>query len=1071
MLDVAREFFVSGGTLPLDSESYIERKADRQLLEDLSAGRYCYVLNSRQMGKSSLSVRTIARLGQRGVRTVFIDLTQIGGRNVQATQWYAGLTGEVGRSLGLSSQVLAYFKSHSDLSPMQRFFGAIREVVLKEIGEPLVIFIDEIDGTRNLPFDTDEFFAGIRECYNRRVQDEPSRRLTFCLLGVAVPNDLIRDSATTPFNIGERIPLQDFSLEDVRVFSRALGANGELLARRVHYWTNGQPFLTQSLCQEIALDTRIQSEEAVDLLVKRLFFGANSVDTNLNLADVANRVLNDPGHQGDPDKFRADLLSAYDLARRGGTIKDDEANRIPVVLKLSGLMRAEDARLVVRNRIYGHIFDKTWIQANMPGQELVRQRVSFRRGLLRGIVVAVVLGAVIGTLGLLATRARADALAAKSALDYELYVADMNGLKLFELSGDSTRMAAVLERTKHSAHRNFEWNFWLGRLHDSPEEYTLDYSAPGKLEQGLLSQDGREVCIEDQLLKTAFVVERRTNHVLGSAYLPYRSISATSVGILSFDRGDCPRPVIEIATGKVTSHIGVPGFRLMGVVNRDQADFVATAELSIADDAKRVIDVWDLKSGKMTFRLTPSTNQYVLLDISRDGRRIVYTEQTPDIPTKHSSMPPSLVVWDTVANREIDRCPFPNPTSFGTMSESGKLIAYWDEHHLAKIRDVDQRKEIYSTLGTGEDVPISISLAPDDKSMVCITSDGLASIREVPTGRLLAVKTNLWRMAPTNGHSQWVGSSSTVRILDLSRNGQGIIGSATKVSRDGLGSFRFTTDGSADVSRVSDPDLKPLPSINLPKGGVNLTYSGLWCMVEEPGKPSRIESIGGKTSSIELPFELQNFACGINPDLLIAMDSHRVFMGIAGHNHKIVWQKKFDPTLEGIWLSPDSTRLIGSTWDGQIGSLDPRTGQVIHWSEAHNLRLTALRFSRDGRHFVTGGADGRAIVWDSTTLKKIVELRGNAAQRIDCADISPDGRRVATCNVTGAWQIWDVATGAELTEIRASNLPLTSVVFSADGRKLITSGDDGIVRSWVGLDRNPTIRIPLPPGALKNVGL
>jgi len=165
MLDASREFFVSGGTLPLDSASYIERSADQELLRHLSAGRYCYVLSSRQMGKSSLCVRTTDRLNEGGIQTAFIDLSQIG-QNVQADQWYAGLTGEIGRSFGLTSQVLKYFKSKADLNPMQRFFGAIREVVLEQIKASIVIFIDEIDGTRNLSFDTDEFYAGIRECFN-----------------------------------------------------------------------------------------------------------------------------------------------------------------------------------------------------------------------------------------------------------------------------------------------------------------------------------------------------------------------------------------------------------------------------------------------------------------------------------------------------------------------------------------------------------------------------------------------------------------------------------------------------------------------------------------------------------------------------------------------------------------------------------------------------------------------------------------------------------------------------------------------------------------------------------------
>ncbi|RYG87098.1 hypothetical protein EON77_02665, partial [bacterium] len=163
-------FFVSGGTVPLGAPSYVPREADRALLEALGSGRYAYVLTSRQMGKSSLSVRTMEALRDRGVRSAFVDLTRVGGRNVTAEQWYAGLLSEVGRGLGDRAALLAHWKAHAELGPMQRFFGALRDIVA-DSDQAIVVFIDEIDTIRSLAFSTDEFFAGIRECYNRRVED------------------------------------------------------------------------------------------------------------------------------------------------------------------------------------------------------------------------------------------------------------------------------------------------------------------------------------------------------------------------------------------------------------------------------------------------------------------------------------------------------------------------------------------------------------------------------------------------------------------------------------------------------------------------------------------------------------------------------------------------------------------------------------------------------------------------------------------------------------------------------------------------------------------------------------
>src|SRR5947199_9787424 len=99
--DSSTPFYITGGTLPPDAGSYVERQADRDLLSALVAGEYCYVLNSRQMGKSSLSVRTIGKLQEAGVRTAFIDLTRIGAQNLTAEQWSAGLLADMGRTLGV----------------------------------------------------------------------------------------------------------------------------------------------------------------------------------------------------------------------------------------------------------------------------------------------------------------------------------------------------------------------------------------------------------------------------------------------------------------------------------------------------------------------------------------------------------------------------------------------------------------------------------------------------------------------------------------------------------------------------------------------------------------------------------------------------------------------------------------------------------------------------------------------------------------------------------------------------------------------------------------------------------
>ena len=348
----ARRFHTSG-TLRPDAPSYVERQADRELFQGLLGGEFCYVLTSRQMGKSSLMVRTTRKVRERGGGVATLDLTAIG-TNLTPDQWYLGLLSRVGWQLNAEDTLENSWNAHTRIGPCQRFFTVLREAVLGPAPNGLILFVDELDLVRSLPFRTDEFFAAIRECYNRRSEDPALNRLTFCLLGVVTPSQLIEDPRMTPFNIGRRIELADFTRDEVaplaRGLNRPVAAAGELMDR-ILYWTGGHPHLTQKLCQAVLADDRVQTAAAVDDLCGALFFDTKAVETDDNLMFVRKRLP----HSEAP---LPEVLRAYARVRSGRSIAAKGNSAVVTALQLAGIVRVVQNRLQVRNRIYQQVFNQ-----------------------------------------------------------------------------------------------------------------------------------------------------------------------------------------------------------------------------------------------------------------------------------------------------------------------------------------------------------------------------------------------------------------------------------------------------------------------------------------------------------------------------------------------------------------------------------------------------------------------------------------------------------------------------------------------------------------------------------------
>ena len=354
-------FFVVGGTLRRDEPSYVKRPLDDELLRRTLNGEYCNILAARQTGKSSLMVRTSERLKEQGIRTVIIDLTSIGS-NVSPSEWYFGLLSRLKRELKLTVDENAWWQARSEHSPVQRFSDFLREVILEEINDPIVVFVDEIDSTLKLGF-TDDFFAAIRAAYNARSNDPEYKRLTFVLLGVARPADLIKDRTRTPYNIGTSVDVTDFELVELKAFESVLdqscSGQGKQILRWALEWTGGQPYLTQKLCAEVVEQANGDfTEEKLASLVKQLFLG-DKARTETNLRSIRDRVSNNP--------YAAKMLRIYKRVLVGKQVVAEDQSIEQNELKLTGLVKvSSQGFLLVRNHIYARIFDAAWAKENTP---------------------------------------------------------------------------------------------------------------------------------------------------------------------------------------------------------------------------------------------------------------------------------------------------------------------------------------------------------------------------------------------------------------------------------------------------------------------------------------------------------------------------------------------------------------------------------------------------------------------------------------------------------------------------------------------------------------------------------
>lgn len=352
---------------------YVERPADRELVSRLSRGEHCHVLAPRQVGKTNLRIRAARKLRQRTtsrgerIRCASVDLTSVG--EASAEGWYLELVMRVLPQLELTGDVRAFWDRTSGMSPPMRLQRALRELVLAVTEDAIVLFLDEINVGVELPFLQDDFFRAILAMQSARADDAIFERLTFCLVGVATPLDLVTDVARVPFNESHGIELEDFTREEAEPFRRALGlapGDPDAMFEEILGWTDGHPAQTQQLCERLvtdSLDGRSSEHGRIEDLVHRMYLASGATDDPLLLEIHA--YFSGTG----PERRDAtEMLRAY----RKILVKESEGGKTPFVasaevrLRSRGLVavrRDADGTpwLRPRNRIFREVFDLAWV--------------------------------------------------------------------------------------------------------------------------------------------------------------------------------------------------------------------------------------------------------------------------------------------------------------------------------------------------------------------------------------------------------------------------------------------------------------------------------------------------------------------------------------------------------------------------------------------------------------------------------------------------------------------------------------------------------------------------------------
>jgi hypothetical protein len=244
-----------GGAVPLDSEFYITRPPDGELRSAITKrDSIVLIKGARQMGKTSLLARGMQLAREQGHKAAATDLQKFNAENFKTVdRLYRTMAESIADQLEITANPTnTWDPRRGPNANLERF---LRREVLGKLDQPLFWGLDEVDRLFVTPFGS-EVFGLIRSWHNERALDPsgPWSKLTIAIAYATEAHLFITDINQSPFNVGTRLALEDFTPAQVEEMNRRYGSpvKSDDEAARFYRLVGGHPYLVRRGLDELA---------------------------------------------------------------------------------------------------------------------------------------------------------------------------------------------------------------------------------------------------------------------------------------------------------------------------------------------------------------------------------------------------------------------------------------------------------------------------------------------------------------------------------------------------------------------------------------------------------------------------------------------------------------------------------------------------------------------------------------------------------------------------------------------------------------------------------------------------